>query len=132
MAQLIDFIMNNLWVSYISFFIWILLVIYMIKRDIGILRGRGDYKDKNGKFEHRGITFIKIFTCGIILIFSALLSVPLITIFPNIIKVIIFVLMVIIIIVVFIPLGLVKKGSGSDIGLRWLINLIDKWDSAKK
>jgi hypothetical protein len=54
---------------YISFFVWLIAVISLIKIGIGVLRGRGDFKNSNGEFLNhnkkfkvpkRGITKIDI------------------------------------------------------------------------
>ena len=135
MTALTDFIFQNLWISYMSLFIWIISIILMIKMDIGVLRGRGDFKNKKGKFENFWLTMFKFFLTTFIMILSlifSIFSIVNIAKYSNLLFIIILLVMFVISLLVSLPIAIVEKGAESDFGLRWLINLIDKSDNKKK
>jgi len=134
MAEILSSIFSNLWVSGFSFLIWVGSIIFMIKIDIGLLRGRGDFKSKEGKFEKWGITATKGFIVVFVIILSFIFSLSFLANigkYSSILFIILIMMMLIVSTIIIIPTKLLRKGRRNDFGVRWLIDLIDKHDRKK-
>lgn len=136
----------NIWITLVFLIIWIIDAIFIIRLDLGMLRGwdlskltRSGYKEKV-VMKKRREKFVSIWMIGlkysilgsILTVTTIILSISSAFTFGAGSFIYVFLTFFIMDCLLIAPAKLMNRYLGSEFGLRWLIKLIDKHDENSK